>query len=179
MLKKSFTWDELCGRWNINIYDLADIVFAGKLRGIFNDDFSILHIVDNGSFVEYPDGRTSSLRQESLTVDEVTKLIFRISDVEAYEKKDGITPQSKYGRKPANTKMMTREKDKNKARQIADRYIKDCCNRGDTPFIHKAIELIKDKLSREYKDKKTIRNWIKDLFPEESRRQGMGRPKKE
>jgi len=94
-MKKSFTCDDLCSRWNINKYDLADIVIAGKLRGFFNDDFSVLYIVDGGSFLEYPDGRMSSLRQESLTVDEVTKLVFRISDIEACEKKNGITPQSK------------------------------------------------------------------------------------
>jgi len=93
MMNNWFTCNDLCGRWNINKYDLADIVFAGELRGFFNDDFSVLHIVDNSSFVEYPDGRTSSLRHESLLVDEVTKLVFRISDVKEYEKKNRISPR--------------------------------------------------------------------------------------
>ena len=178
-MKKGFTWDELCGRWNINKYDLADIVFAGKLRGVFNDDFSVLHLVDDGSFVEYSHDRMSSLRQESLTVDEITKLIFHISDIEEYENKNGIKPKSKDGRKQTNTKMTDLERDRNIAKKIAQEYIKDCDNRRDIPYIYKAVELIKDKLSREYRDKKTIHNWIKELFPKESREQGMGRPKKE
>lgn len=67
------------------------MVFDGKLQSYFGDDFSVLRIVDGSSFIEYPDGLTSCLRQEPFTVDEVTKLIFRISDVENYEKKNGMT----------------------------------------------------------------------------------------
>lgn len=87
-MKKWITWSDLCNRWDINKYDLADMVFDGRLQAFFSDDFSVLYFCDGGSLKESPDGRTISLlNHEPLPVDEITKLVFRISDVEAYEKK--------------------------------------------------------------------------------------------
>jgi len=80
---------------------------------------------------------------------------------------------------PNNPKRLREKKDRVKAEEIADKYIKDCESKGATPRIYEAKELIKKKLSAEYKGKHTIHNWIKGLFPEESRKEGQGRPKKE
>lgn len=96
-MKKWITCSDLCGRWNINQYDLAELVINGKFQAVFGNDFSYLNIVDGGSFVESPDGQMSGLSQKPLTVDEVTDHIFRISDVEKFERKSGISPHSPRG----------------------------------------------------------------------------------
>jgi hypothetical protein len=91
-MSKWITFSDLCSRWNINQYDLAEIVFDGKLQPFFGEDFAALYIVDGGSCIEYRDGRMEGLRQAPLTVEETTKFIFRISDVEEFEWKNGLTP---------------------------------------------------------------------------------------
>jgi hypothetical protein len=91
MMETWITCEELCKLWNINKYTLAQIVFDGKLQSFVSDDFSALYFLDGGSYKESPDGQTTSiLRHEPFTIDEVTNLIFRISDVEAYEKKGAL-----------------------------------------------------------------------------------------
>ena len=78
------------------------------------------------------------------------------------------------GRKPSNA-----QKDKEKAREIANKYIAEC--ESKTPRIYEAVKLIEEggELSRKYKDRKTIRGWLRKVpFPKESRREGQGRPKK-
>jgi hypothetical protein len=92
-MNKWLTPSDLYSRWNINQYDLVDIVNEGKLQSSFGDDPTVLYIVDGGSYVEYPDGRTSLLKQKPLTVEEVTKLVFLISDVEKFERENGISLQ--------------------------------------------------------------------------------------
>lgn len=90
-------------------------------------------------------------------------------------------PERKQAQKSTvNAKRMAEQKDKEKARESALEYIKGCKNNSEIPRIYKAVKMIKDKgLSRVYQDKKTIPNWIRDLFPAESRIEGQGRPKKE
>lgn len=92
-MKKWITWSDLCSRWDINEYDLAEIIFGGKLQSFHGEDFSALNIVDGGHFDESPDGQMSLLNKEPLTVDLLTKLIFRISDVEKFEMENGISIQ--------------------------------------------------------------------------------------
>lgn len=92
-MKKWITSSDLCYRWNINKYDLAEIVSDGKLRQFYADDLSELVIVEGGSIVESPDGNCSCINPSPITGDQVAKLIFPISDVEAFERKNGITPQ--------------------------------------------------------------------------------------
>jgi len=92
-MNKWITFSELCKRWDINKYDLADIVISGSLRSFDGEDFSDFLFINDSCYKNSPDGRMSSQRCEPFMVDEVTKLVFRISDVEAYEKKNGITPQ--------------------------------------------------------------------------------------
>lgn len=107
MVKKWITFSDLCIFWNIQKRDLADIVNNGKLQAVFENDASVLHIVDGGSFVEsqYPDSQMSIIRPEPLAVDELTNLVFRISDVKEYEKKNGISPnwEQKYRELEQNT----------------------------------------------------------------------------
>jgi hypothetical protein len=93
-MHKWLTPADLYSRWNINQCDLVDIVNGGKLQSFLGDDFSVLYIVDGGSYIETPDGNTSILRQKPLTVEEVTKLVFLISDVEKFERENGICPHS-------------------------------------------------------------------------------------
>jgi hypothetical protein len=143
-----------------------------------SDDSANIIVYDDRVLVVSPEGGSSTYEPISFVTREVTKFIFRISDIEKYEVKNGITPRLKDGHRKTVNKMTIIKIDKNKAKEIAEQYIKDCENRGNTPFIYKAKKLIEGELSRDYKDKKTIHNWIKELFPKESRRQGMGRPKK-
>jgi len=107
MVKKWITFSDLCILWNIQKRDLADIVNNGKLQAVFENDASVLHIVDGGSFVKYkhPKGQISLIRQDPLTADEMTKLVFLVSDVEEYEKKNGISPnwEQKYRELEQNT----------------------------------------------------------------------------
>jgi hypothetical protein len=87
--------------------------------------------------------------------------VFLLSDVEATEVK----------KSPGSRKPTDRQKDIKKATVIAKKYIAD----------YEAVKLIEKegKLSREYTGKHTIHDWIKGGFPEASREQGQGRPKKE
>jgi hypothetical protein len=91
-MHKWLTPSNLYSRWNIDQFDLTEIVNGGKLQASFNDDFSALYIVDGGSYIETPDGNTSILRHTPLTVEDVANLIFRITDVEEFERINGITP---------------------------------------------------------------------------------------
>ena len=50
MVKRWITFSDLCILWNIQKRDLADIVNNGKLQAVFENDASVLHIVDG------PDG---------------------------------------------------------------------------------------------------------------------------
>ena len=137
MMNKWITCEELCSRWKINKYTLAQIVEDGKLQSFSNDDFSAFYFLDGGSYKASPDGQTMSLlRNEPFTVDEVTKLIFLISDVEEYEKKNEMFSQSKDSRGKTITKMTATEIDKNNAKKIAAQYIRDCKNKKNTPYIY-------------------------------------------
>lgn len=90
-MKKWITCSELCSRWGINKYDLAEIVNDGKLRS-YNKDRLEICMTGDGYFVDSPDGGPSTLIHEPLTVDEVAELIFRISVVEEYERINGMNP---------------------------------------------------------------------------------------
>lgn len=91
MTKKWITCSNLCSRWNINQYDLAEIINDGKLR-LYNKDRLEICMTGDGYFIDTPDGGPSTLIHEPLTVDEVAELIFRISVVEEYERINGMNP---------------------------------------------------------------------------------------
>ena len=80
---------------------------------------------------------------------------------------------------PPNLKRLNEQKDKAKAEKLANKYIADCKSNGKTARIYEAKELIKNNLSKTYTGKHTIHDWIKELFPEESRKERQGRPRKE
>ena len=66
------------------------------------------------------------------------------------------------------------QEDKWDAREAAEKYIRGC-KKESVPSIKEAVAKVKAKLKKSYQDK-TIRNWIKDLFPTDSRKPGR-RPK--
>ena len=92
-MKKWITCEELCSHWGINKYDLAEIVSCGKLRLFYAVDRSELIFWDCDSFSLMADGVHRGINPLTLSEDDVTKLIFLISDVEEYEKKNNITLQ--------------------------------------------------------------------------------------
>jgi hypothetical protein len=173
------TFPDLCSRWKINKYNLAELVFNGKLQA-HDDDLSAILISDGRTLLESRDGHLIGERQIPLTPGDVADCIFLISDVEELEGRNGITPQG-IKKSPGSRKLTDRQKDIGQAKAIANKYRADCESEGVTPRIYIAVKLIKKegKLSREYKGKHTIHDWIKEDFPPESRRQGQGRPIKE
>ena len=89
-MKKWITESALCLRWNINKYDLRDMILHRKLQP-FYQDYSGLIIYDGGTAIEYPDGSFTT-SPEPVTAAQVTGCIYLMSEVEEYEKKNGITP---------------------------------------------------------------------------------------
>jgi hypothetical protein len=179
-MNKWITFSDLCSRWKINKYDLAELVLNGKLQAHYDDDLSSLYILNDRVLRESRDGYVIGERQMPLTPGEVADCIFLISDVEEFERENGITPPG-IKKSSGNRKLTDRQKDIDKATAIANKYIADCESEGEIPRIYIAVKLIEKagKLSREYTGKHTIRDWIKGCFTEVSRRQGQGRPKKE
>ncbi|MEN6332037.1 MAG: hypothetical protein ABFD57_08620 [Smithella sp.] len=87
-MKKWITWEELCSRWDITKRDLTDMVNEGKFLAFYENDGTCLYVCTDGYYRE-----DFGFRYEPITVDEVTnELIFRISDIEKFEKKQGISP---------------------------------------------------------------------------------------
>jgi hypothetical protein len=177
MLRKTFTCSELCRLWNINGRDLTDIVNDGKLKAS-NDIYLLIRQNANGYIYKSVDGRATISSPGPLTVNDENGFYFNISDVEEFERENGIPPRG-IKKSPDSPKRTATQKDKEKAVNIAEKYITDCKSKGEIPHIYYAEELIKDKLSKKYTGKHTIHDWIKKDFPEESRREGQGRPKKE
>lgn len=100
-MKKWITCEELCSHWDINIYDLTDLVSAGKLRPYHADDLSKIEFGNYDTFEKIEPGITGA-DPFTLTVDDVRKLVFRISDVEEYDKKNKITLQNISTEKPSS-----------------------------------------------------------------------------
>lgn len=92
MKEKWITESALCRRWKIGKYDLRDMVLHRKLQP-FHKDYSGLIIYDGGTAIEHPDGSFTT-SPEPATADQVTGCIYLISEVEEYEKKNGITPRT-------------------------------------------------------------------------------------
>jgi len=90
---KWITFSDLCRRWNINKYDLAELVIKGELQAHYDDDdFSGIYMVDGRILRESWDGYITGERQKPLIVDDVADCIFLISDVEEFERENGVTP---------------------------------------------------------------------------------------
>ena len=83
-----FSW--LCKRWKTSEYTVAKLVIDGKLRS-YDVDYMEICVIDNGFYKQTPEDH-GSIISRPLTVAEVTEFIFRKSDVEAFEKKNGIIP---------------------------------------------------------------------------------------
>lgn len=180
MTNKWITFSDLCSRWKINKYNLAELVFNGKLQAHYGDDLSAILISDGRTLLQSRDGYVIGERQIPLTPGDVADCIFLISDVEEFERENGITPHG-IKKSSGSSKLTDRQKDIGQATAIANKYRADCESKGKIPRIYVAVKLIEKegKLSREYKGKHTIHDWIKEDFPPESRKAGQGRPKKE
>jgi hypothetical protein len=94
MMNKWITCEDLCSRWQINQYDLGDIVLEGSLNPFHSDDSAMVAVYDDRVLVVPPEGGLGTYYEPiSFVTREMTKFIFRISDVETYENKNGITPE--------------------------------------------------------------------------------------
>jgi hypothetical protein len=92
VLKKWLTCSELCERWQIHECDLAEIIDEGRLAGYDGIRRTVLKPYKAGHDECSWDDGAHLFRGSRLGSDEVTKLIFLISDVEAFEKENGISP---------------------------------------------------------------------------------------
>jgi hypothetical protein len=91
-MKKWFTCKEVCSRWEINEFDLMNLVNHRQLTA-FDEECAMICVSSRGFYKERRDGETSILFKRPITADEVTKFIFLVSHVEDFEKKRGITPR--------------------------------------------------------------------------------------
>lgn len=126
-------------------------------------------------------------RDEALTFLEVIKSFrFKYQDVIGFEQNHGIClieQQNKIAptiimtmKAPVKKKLTPAQQDKEIARQITDVYLQDCLRQKSLPSIKAAVDLVKERHMKKLYADQTIHDWIKDLFPPESRK--PGRPKK-
>jgi len=97
------------------------------------------------------------------------KSYYKLEDLITFESVQGSGSHS--GRKAVIIDTENQE-DREECRKIANRYIKDCEKKSLTPIIADAVIKIKEESMKSRYKKETIHNWIKDLFPEESRKPG-------
>jgi hypothetical protein len=181
MIKTWITCSDLCIRWGINKYTLAEIINDGKLDSFFAEDFSYLVVTKDGSYRLNPEEGTGGFRQRRITGDDVTDLIFRTSDIEEYEKLQEQI-QEPLALVPVQSKEKRRSRssdDRALATQLAIQYIKrhnkpnqKLCTRLE------AANYIKPKLSKPL-SLRTINEWITPYFPEEARKSGRPTKKNE
>lgn len=103
-------------------------------------------------------------------------LLFRLDDVEAWKTNQAAALPPVKTSADKLVRLTPVQDDKWNAREIAEKYIRGY--KGPTPSIKEAVDIVKLELNgqKPYTEK-TIRKWIKDLFPPESRKPGR-RPKK-
>jgi hypothetical protein len=97
MLNEWLTCEDLCNRWNINKYTVADMVNEGRLR-THDADFTSYMALEKGEWFEEqhgdPDGDPGIIHMSPISGDQITAFIFRRSDVEKFEKRYDIRPNN-------------------------------------------------------------------------------------
>jgi len=186
MMGPWFTFEELCSHWKMNKHNLTEVVLDGKLTGYFPDDFSSLYIDNEQAYYQDRQGYTVGSSPILPTAEKISQLIFRHFDVKELENKYGTPPHRLFSGPSelditerhevvGNTTSPQKRPDqecREKAIEIAVQYIKDCETGKKFPVITECVMMVKREYTKEqYKDN-TIHNWIKDLFPEESRKPG-------
>lgn len=187
--KHYFTIDDLAERWGRNNAYVEYLLETRKPNGerVLNAVYKEIKDPPGEAHCLTPSGKDQVMRllDHDFPPGELAPLgeiIIMQEEVERFELEHGLIKnkrQSSIQQSSSNLKHTIKKKDKENARKIVNKYIEECKNEGEVPRIFKAIKLMNGKLSGEYKGKHTIRDWIKDLFPKESRRQGQGRPKKQ
>lgn len=96
-LSKWIEFDDLCKRWNMNKYDLADLVIRGELISNSEDDYSAIVLSDDNTWYEMPDDDTvpgGLINPACMTIGFVMGRLFLRSRVEAYDEKFDRKPRS-------------------------------------------------------------------------------------
>lgn len=178
MLNEWLTCEDLCNRWNINKYTVADMVNEGKLR-TYDADFTSYTALGNGEWLEEPQhGDPGMIHMSPISADEITTYIFRRSHVEEYETRNGIVPhnQSESSKKLTAKQISARAK-----RKILKEEVRKVSEKrwGKDPSITKVDMAMRDEISKikgaSDVAPQTIERWIADLNP--NRKPGR-RPKK-
>lgn len=172
-------------QYDISNDDFREAVITGKLSAYDEDDgkeVEIIHSICNANWTKNPPG----FRCEDLEFRDVFDYYYKGDDIKKFlrrweEQKANPLPADQAATLPPvktiEPKYATPDQEKKyDAREIAKKYI-DGCKKGSVPSIKEAIAKVKAKLAGSHYTEDTIRNWIKDLFPPESRKPGR-RPKK-
>jgi hypothetical protein len=139
MVSKWITFPELCKRWQINQYNLAEIVLSGKIRG-YDENFAELCIGEDYSFLAYPDGNCSSGSQIQLTVEDLKGLAFLLDDIKVFEKSElrmnPTNPDKSYIRDSIQkiTKILQQEKTPIDRKTIINRLERDYLRKRNIPL---------------------------------------------
>lgn len=159
-----------------------DAVIEGKLTPYDENGLEIIDSAIHNPFGPNPPG----CRYETITYDNVYDFFYKKEDIEKFlkpleEQKANPLPADQAATLPPvktiEPKYATPDQEKKyDAREIAKKYI-DGCKKGSVPSIKEAVAKVKAKLAGSHYTEDTIRNWIKDLFPPESRKPGL-RPQK-
>lgn len=166
MVNKWITFPELCRRWDVSEYNLAEIILAGKITG-YDKDFSELLIGDNVSVFKYPDGSYSGANYTTVTVDDLKGLAFCISDIEVFEKREFPTKPIKPNRRYIEecvkkiVSSLRQERSPIDRQTIKNRLLRDYLQRSKIPFpsistlnrIFKYLQIAPNKPGRKPKAK--------------------------
>lgn len=189
--RKAETWEEILR--SPPVYELIDD--ALKKIPIHYDEQMLAEMTESAYVPIIPPGcEAMSFKLPSVrikAIDLFLKILafrFKYEDLLEYEEKNGlcvvehkndIVPggATNLVLEPVKKKLTPAQQVKLEARKIVKVYVDDCGSRGSVPSIKDAVDLVKERYTKELYANRTIHNWVKGLFPDESRKPGR-RPKK-
>ena len=178
------TGTELLKKWSVGWEAIFFLASEGWLTPFKPNQLELRRKVEDDS------GMLSSVYTQQERDQYFSQWLYRPRDVEAFEaqhggtldrwrekivsKENNKTPQKAETKTGEPRQLKASQQDKQAALDIAEKYIHECKNR--IPSIKDAVIIVKQKCTKSMYKNKTIHDWIKNLFPSESRKPGR-RPK--
>lgn len=132
------------------------------------------------TYPDLPSWRNYDKHKDNYNLDSVIlrllTALFKREDIEAIE---ATSNGDHIGGIKASPKMRPVQKDKGEAIAIAKAHIAECCKKGMPPNIVDGINRVMERLTGDLYVVDTIRNWIKEEYPAESRTPGRKKGWKE